>query len=811
MFKIQKPNHCLITQNHHRLGSQFFLFLNLAFVVERDGTLLDEQEAWPWLLNQFPNTPFDQGFKKGRGTYGVVGNAFALQPVAQMKVEIQFDALFKSIFVFGDRHWQQGFTGWTISSPQAFSFMPVRADHAYGGADYALNPLGKGFNAAGEVVGQPLPNLELPNALIFRPEDKPEPALTGLLPLTSPAKQKWLGAVSDEWLQQDFPWLPRETNLRWFDGVPEDQIGQGYWKGTESWSISGMHLFKDKVQGQLPGLRPRLLVGSQFATEPKEVELVLDTVWLAPNDERAIMWYRGAVVVQREDAADIDQVLIYLESQNDIKHSPAQIIAFWQNQSDVMDAVDAPSIATGHTEVVNEVLLAELEAKSHEIVSSVQTGLDDAQAQMNQKLNELGLGSLAKTESSVSTGAVLQLAEIRKEDLETIKKTIKGQIDQGLSQAQALMDEHLRKMEQQFGIELISLKPLPKITEKLLASSLTEIINYVNTLPVDAAIKEKMTGELASLQTNIDSLEAHIAAIKKRLLEQYPLQTRSVDSFDAVLSGEQADGVEFVDLTVRESALGAIHLKEKVWRNCRFVGVCFSETDLSSSLFEDCWFEECDFQGSVWNDVDFSRCRFDQIKAQAVSLVNVSFNECVLTRFNADHALLTRVTFAYSELVETRFNNADLQRASFMETKAIGTLFRRAHLKEMRVDLNSVLNHCDFSQAQCQQSSWQESSLKNSCFNQANLDSAFFRQCDLSNSKGVLMEARQSSFSECVLTGSEWQGANLMQSAFAHMSLDQLVWEGVNAFELEGRTAEIGRVSLLGALLTRSVFEQRGQ
>ena len=54
-MKIHKPDTCLLLQNYHVLAKQPMLLISLGFVVNSDGSLLDEQKAWPWLLEQFKN------------------------------------------------------------------------------------------------------------------------------------------------------------------------------------------------------------------------------------------------------------------------------------------------------------------------------------------------------------------------------------------------------------------------------------------------------------------------------------------------------------------------------------------------------------------------------------------------------------------------------------------------------------------------------------------------------------------------------------------------------------------------------------
>jgi hypothetical protein len=112
----------------------------------------------------------------------------------------------RSIDALGPRVWQRGVTGLTPSEPQPTERTPMTWEHAYGGsvfvpsklldidgettivpeheATYPYNFDGVGFHMqAEESVGEPLPRLEDPDALIARWDDRPEPVCFAPYPL----------------------------------------------------------------------------------------------------------------------------------------------------------------------------------------------------------------------------------------------------------------------------------------------------------------------------------------------------------------------------------------------------------------------------------------------------------------------------------------------------------------------------------------------------------------------------------------------------------------------------------------------------
>lgn len=329
-MKITKPDDVLFLQGYVQRGGRKLFVATAGYVVEPDGALMPEADAWAWLMELFPDQPFDTGLSKSRGVFAVAGRAYAPdgQPVGEMAVQATFGGLSKTLHVFGRRHWKKSVLGWHPSQAEPFTTMPIDLAHAYGGPDDAENPAGMGWiKDVDAAQGAPLPCVELPDAPLRVPGEPPrEVATFGNLALGAPSRMRWMGTVDERWQAERFPGLPDDLDERWFDGVPQDQCAPDYWQGDESWSVTGMNAAQATVEGRLPELRPRLLVQRAPVSlwdsaldaapvgVPQEMPLTLDTVWLFPNDERVLLLYRAVIPVQREDAGDIGALGVFTES-----------------------------------------------------------------------------------------------------------------------------------------------------------------------------------------------------------------------------------------------------------------------------------------------------------------------------------------------------------------------------------------------------------------------------------------------------------------------------------------------------------------
>ena len=140
--------------------------------------------------------------------------------------------------------------------------MPINYQNAFGGPDFPENPVGKGMipDATGKT---PRPNVQDHGHLIISPRDRPPPAGFAAYPLDWPQRQQYAGRVDENWLLNDWPHFPMDTNWELFNAAPEDQRLPGFFTGDEKIEIMHMHPGKAVLPSSLPGLRPRLFVNQK--------------------------------------------------------------------------------------------------------------------------------------------------------------------------------------------------------------------------------------------------------------------------------------------------------------------------------------------------------------------------------------------------------------------------------------------------------------------------------------------------------------------------------------------------------------------
>lgn len=173
------------------------------FTVDKNGNLTPRtgDDAWPIPLEPTPSVlgviPNEKPFYTG-GIDVLIGGVVR-QPGgearARLDVEVEVGRLFRRRYaIFGDRAWTLGAKGKLVATePKPFVAMELSYARAFGGAteqvdDYRLgyppNTDGKGFYLDNEsALGQALPNIEDPDALIEGAMDRPIPVGLGYYPM----------------------------------------------------------------------------------------------------------------------------------------------------------------------------------------------------------------------------------------------------------------------------------------------------------------------------------------------------------------------------------------------------------------------------------------------------------------------------------------------------------------------------------------------------------------------------------------------------------------------------------------------------
>ncbi|MFT3858208.1 MAG: DUF2169 domain-containing protein [Aquabacterium sp.] len=269
-----------------------------------------------------PLQEIDFAPRKHRCDVLLTGSAHAPggRPVTRLQSMLAVGGLRKTIEVVGPRVWQAGLTGIRASDPQPFVQQPLSYDVAFGGVDqasddpqehdaYGLNPVGCGFHRQLKnewVDGRPLPLTEAPGEPVTWPNGSYQPMALGPLGRGWQQRACLAGTYDQQWLDHDFPFLPRDFDERYYQAAPVDQ----------QLPLPAQPLDINLINFTADGLRQFTLPNFEAPVHvfprrgPREDHLAqLDTIVFEPDEERLSLTWRVTRPL-KNSLHEIAQVLV---------------------------------------------------------------------------------------------------------------------------------------------------------------------------------------------------------------------------------------------------------------------------------------------------------------------------------------------------------------------------------------------------------------------------------------------------------------------------------------------------------------------
>ena len=237
----------------------------------------------------------------------------------KVQVAVKLGGWFKTFNVVGDRIWEQR-AATLPSAPERFTQKPITYEVAFGGVDdldpdedlpetYTANPGRPRLASAAQPATDPR---SAPAQ--YRGGRRPDPrALGPLSPMGfGPIGRNWVaryplaGTYDQNWLDNVFPFLPKDFDERYYQAAPADQQID-YPQGGEE--VQLLNLTPD---GRTRFLLPTVDVPVVFFRkhgEPERKQAVLDTIVIEPDLGRVLLTWRASVPLKR-NMFEMTQVLV---------------------------------------------------------------------------------------------------------------------------------------------------------------------------------------------------------------------------------------------------------------------------------------------------------------------------------------------------------------------------------------------------------------------------------------------------------------------------------------------------------------------
>lgn len=230
-------------------------------------------------------------------------------PATQCDVRFAVGNWSKTLRVVGQRVYRPGLLlGGKASEPLPFERMALSWQNAYGGAGYATNPVGRGFD------GPELPTVEHPDAPVQK-QGKNGVTPATFLPISPhwPQRAGKRGKKYDAtWKKTRAPFYAEDFDWTSCQGAPADQWYDGYLRGDEEVLFEHLHPTAPQWRTRLPGLRIRAFVKTTDGVV-REPEMHLDTLYADLDDGKLYLTWRGHAPIRELDMTDVGVVLIASE------------------------------------------------------------------------------------------------------------------------------------------------------------------------------------------------------------------------------------------------------------------------------------------------------------------------------------------------------------------------------------------------------------------------------------------------------------------------------------------------------------------
>lgn len=243
------------------------------------------------------------------------------RPISQLTVGIRVGRMSKAFRVVGPRQWQPGALGTGAGSPQPFVRQDISYASAFGGSHSApgspgqllcnpRNPAGRGWYprslGSGTIVGMPMPCTEKLGQPIDTPHGDFEPMALGPLGKHWQARVSFAGTYDQAWQDEQFPFLPKDFDERYFQAAPADQQTD-HLKGGEDVLLLGLTP-TERAGFRVPSVRmPVTYFLSKGGHET--IEAVIDTLLVDTDAGHVEITWRTRRPLKR-NMFEIAQVLV---------------------------------------------------------------------------------------------------------------------------------------------------------------------------------------------------------------------------------------------------------------------------------------------------------------------------------------------------------------------------------------------------------------------------------------------------------------------------------------------------------------------
>lgn len=831
-MKVIKPLKLGVLTRCFEFNAEFHMGISImAFIpLSNKQALLSETGMWKFCAEQLGKEGvLEMGIPKARPEFLVTGKAYPPNGKAKQKVgvRVRLGEVEKTLFVFGDRHWQDN----EPTQPEPFTEMPLNWAQSYGGKQYVYNPLGKGYVQTQENNHSVhwLANIEHPMQRVLSVSDEPSPACFAPIDLMWPQRTSLQGTYDDEWLENHYPGIPPDVDWGFFNIASRDQQFDNALQGDEAYLLENMHPEYPIIEGRLPGLEARCYVTQKTVKGDvfKEVSTNLRTIWFFPNTKKAILIFQGSINVAEEDGADILHLVLGAEYKGSAKdrnvdYYNAILTQRLDKEKGAMYALrDSDLLPDDLNTPDPDFVLAEKmltpkgfqEENLRRRTEVEQERTREMLRAQNLDVDKYGPKPLPKKEQVPTLDELPDYIEKKEKEAREQRKKLEALKPKQEEKLIKLCEEHnLDYAEMDASMKKAGWCP-PKLTAVSTINQLKKMASELKEKGQSPAQIEKTLGSFEQYQEWIDKekevislyrLSAHfrdkpplLTHTESKLLREklgvqvgkkvsvaeqdylgVDLSNTNLQNFD--LRGIYLAGANLNNTDLSGADLSGAVLAHTSLQHAILDGAILNKTNLGKSDMRNAKMRACqETNGLILAGADLSGANLSHSKLQSVDCLGAQFFGAIMDYVNANQVTfletkLKGASFQYAQLNECNFIKADVSGVNFLEASLLSTTFlsssgKAANFQQAVMNNVRFVEKCDFSMASFEQAQLNEANLRGTelvdCdFQKASMKGADFSECNLQRANLDCSLAQGALFTKTDLREASMQVMDLMGS-----------------------------------------------
>lgn len=815
------------------------------------------QELWPRFMRAAgPDGVLDQGIPKSMSEYLLVGHAHSSEPVAHLPISVEIGGRRKVLNVIGDRTWHRG----VPTEPRPFTKMPLSWQHAFGGAGYADNPVGRGF-VSGDAEGVALPNLELPGRMIRSPHDRPPPAGLGAFGIDWPQRRRGLGTYDEAWFENDFPGFARDIDWRVHNVAPEDQRFEEPFAPGQRIVLHNLVEGRPRVELTIPRVMARCFTYRDGeARDLREVPLSLRTLWLVPDEDMFVLVFQGSQQVSSMLASEIAGVLLALDDcdrPRDLEHYGHALQRRLDRELGAAEMLDDRPLMPEGME------FPDFEARAEDLTLPERAGALEANLYAGAELRRQEALKVFR-EAGFENGDELFPPQVPPVPS---KAPLTEQIKEAFEEAEKhrkSAEEKMARMREEAVAELTKLGFDPSFLDKqhvgpppILAAQqiamLQEVVRDARAAGMPMEVFEKQLDDpdfhrelfekeamgreayrMSAHRTDgvpepgLDRVQAVRAFVESAIRDRASLAAADLTAADLSeldlsgmdLTGAWLEGANLQKANLENARLDAAVLAKADLSEATLRGTSLRRASLGKARLVWTHVDRCDLTEAILGAADLRGARFSRTSLSGADLSEVRlertvFDECDASAMTFLQTSLADTVFSACKLEECNFIEVTLDRTSFQQCRlaksvfvtctGAKTVFYEARMENARFVAGCAFEEADLRRAVMPRSTLRSGKFVRSWFDEADLSESDISQGAFAGSRFYRADLRRVLATECDLREAMMAGANLMFAVLQGSDIRSADLRGTNLFSADLALVHADRAtSLEGAHVKRA-------